>query len=138
MAVKRGYAQVSFNEDAYAEDILRCGRNGAAVLRETRRRHETEGVEIAKLRSCEAKGRDGTELRGCFKVYLPEPSGKFGMGLRFTIPEEALRKKSARGAERSKKEPPPRLRYLAFGVRHHPKGSHAETVYQVAHRRLHG
>jgi hypothetical protein len=30
------------------------------------------------------------------------------------------------------------LRYLAFGVRHHPKGSHAETVYRIAHRRLHG
>jgi hypothetical protein len=31
----------------------------------------------------------------------------------------------------------PGLRYLAFGVRHHPKGSHAETVYEIAHRRLH-
>lgn len=30
------------------------------------------------------------------------------------------------------------LRYLAFGVRHHPKNSHAETVYQIAHRRLNG
>jgi hypothetical protein len=30
------------------------------------------------------------------------------------------------------------LRYLVFGVRHHPADSHAETVYQLAHRRLHG
>jgi len=30
------------------------------------------------------------------------------------------------------------VRYLAFGVRHHPKESHAETVYQIAHRRLNG
>jgi hypothetical protein len=30
------------------------------------------------------------------------------------------------------------IRYLAFGVRHHPKGSHAETVYEIAHRRLNG
>jgi hypothetical protein len=29
------------------------------------------------------------------------------------------------------------LVYLGFGVRHHPKGSHALTVYQIAHRRLH-
>jgi hypothetical protein len=94
-------------------------------------------VEIAKLRSCEAKGRDGTELPGCFKVYLPEPDGKFGMVLRFTIPKKAPGEKDARGTKRGKKESPPRLRYLAFGVRHHPKGSHAETVYQVAHRRLH-
>jgi hypothetical protein len=121
VAVKKGHARVSFNEDAYAEDMLRCGRNGAAVLRETRNRYESEGVAIAELRRCEAEGRDGTRLPGCFKVYLPAPSGKFGMVLRFTIPEEGA----------------PRLRYLAFGMRHHPKGSHAETVYQVAHRRLH-
>jgi hypothetical protein len=30
------------------------------------------------------------------------------------------------------------LRCLAFGVRHHPQGSHAETVYQIADRRLNG
>lgn len=28
------------------------------------------------------------------------------------------------------------LDFLAFGVRHHPKGSHSLTVYEVAHRRL--
>jgi len=31
----------------------------------------------------------------------------------------------------------PRLDYLAFGVRHHPAGSNAPTVYKIAHRRLH-
>jgi hypothetical protein len=31
----------------------------------------------------------------------------------------------------------PYLAFLAFGVRHHPRRSHALTVYQVAHRRLH-
>lgn len=134
MAVKKGYARVSFNEDAYAEDMLRCGRNGAAVLRETRSRYEAEGVEITKLRSCEAEGRDGTKLPGCFKVYLAEPDGKFGMVLRFTISEKSGGKKAAAHTRKV----PPSLGYLAFGVRHHPKGSHAETVYQVAHRRLHG
>jgi hypothetical protein len=28
------------------------------------------------------------------------------------------------------------LRFLAFRVRHYPPDSHAETVYQIAHRRL--
>jgi hypothetical protein len=28
--------------------------------------------------------------------------------------------------------------FLAFGVRHHPRGSRRPTVYQLAHRRLHG
>jgi len=30
-----------------------------------------------------------------------------------------------------------RLRYLALGVRHHPRGSTARAVYEIAHRRLH-
>jgi hypothetical protein len=30
------------------------------------------------------------------------------------------------------------LRYVAFGVRHHPPESNAETVYGIAHRRLRG
>lgn len=30
------------------------------------------------------------------------------------------------------------LNYVAFGTRHQPKGSHAPTVYAMAHRRLHG
>jgi hypothetical protein len=30
------------------------------------------------------------------------------------------------------------LRYIALGVRHHPRESNAESVYEVAHRRLRG
>jgi len=30
------------------------------------------------------------------------------------------------------------LNYVAFGVRHQPRGSRAPTVYLIAHRRLHG
>jgi hypothetical protein len=57
----------------------------------------------------------------CVNVYLPAPAGKFGMVFQLEVVEKRSR-----------------LRYLAFGMRHHPKGSHAETVYEVAHRRLHG
>jgi hypothetical protein len=52
---------------------------------------------------------------------LPAPNGKFGMVIRFIRDNEGLA-----------------LRYLAFGVRHHPRDSHAQTVYEIAHRRLHG
>ncbi|MGI8439952.1 MAG: hypothetical protein ACR2NV_07120 [Thermoleophilaceae bacterium] len=31
-----------------------------------------------------------------------------------------------------------KLVFLAFGVRHQPPGSHAPTVYELAHRRRHG
>ncbi|MGC1165096.1 MAG: hypothetical protein WA862_03215 [Solirubrobacterales bacterium] len=29
------------------------------------------------------------------------------------------------------------LRYLAFGIRHHPRDSNAPTVYEIADRRFH-
>lgn len=121
MAIKPGHARVVFDEVALGEDVMRSGRGGAAVLQETRRRYERDGVAVERLRGCEAEGSDGTELPGCFKVYLPEPDGKFGMVLALASDEHGLG-----------------LRYLAFGMRHHPKGSHAETVYEIAHRRLHG
>ena len=30
------------------------------------------------------------------------------------------------------------LLYLAFGIGHRPRGSRAPTVYEIAHRRVHG
>ena len=121
MAIRRGHARVLFSEGAFAEDTMRSGRAGAKVLRETRSQFERNGVEIKTLRRCDPEGRDGTKLPACFKVYLPPPSGKFGMVLRFVRDDEGLA-----------------LRYLAFGIRHHPRDSNAPTVYDVAHRRLHG
>lgn len=100
---------------------MRSGRAGAETLRGARSGFERDGVEIKALRRCDSEGRDGTELPACFKVYLPAPNGKFGMVFRFIRDSEGLA-----------------LRYLAFGVRHHPRDSNAQTVYEIAHRRLHG
>jgi hypothetical protein len=100
---------------------MRCGRAGAKVLRETRKRFEHDGAEIKALRHCDPEHRDGPKLPACFKAYLPPPNGKFGMVLRFVRDDDGLA-----------------LRYLAFGVRHHPRNSNAPTVYDIAHRRLHG
>lgn len=121
MSIRRGYARVLFNEGAFAEDTMRSGRAGANALRGARSQFEREGVEIGLLRRCDSEGRDGTKLPACFKVYLPAPSGKFGMVFRFVRDADGLA-----------------LRYLAFGVRHHPRNSKASTVYEIAHRRLHG
>lgn len=100
---------------------MRSGRAGAEALREARSQFERDGVEIKTLRRCDSEGRDGTRLPACFKVYLPAPNGKFGMVFRFVRDGEGLA-----------------LRYLGFGVRHHPRDSNALTVYEIAHRRLHG
>lgn len=99
---------------------MRSGRAGAKALREARSQFEREGVEIKTLRRCDPEGRDGTKLPACFKVYLPAPNGKFGMVLRFIRDGQGLA-----------------LRYLAFGIRHHPRDSNAPAVYDIAHRRLH-
>jgi hypothetical protein len=120
LPIRRGHARVLFNEGAFAEDTMRSGRVGAEALREARGQFEREGVEIKTLRRCDSEGRDGTKLPACFKIYLPVPNGKFGMVLRFVRDREVLA-----------------LRYLAFGVRHHPRDSNAQTVYEIAHRRLH-
>jgi hypothetical protein len=121
LPTRSGYARVLFDEGAFAEDTIRSGRGGAKALREARGRFEREGVEIKTLRRCDPEGRDGTRLPACFKVYLPAPTGKFGMVFRFVRDADGLA-----------------LRCLAFGVRHHPRESNAPTVYEVAHRRLHG
>jgi hypothetical protein len=121
LPIRRGHARVLFDEGAFAEDTMKSGRVGAKVLRETRSQFERHGIEIKALRRCDPEGRDGTKLPACFKVYLPAPSGKFGMVLRFIRDAEGLA-----------------LRYLAFGIRHHPRDSNAPTVYEVADRRLRG
>jgi hypothetical protein len=121
LPIRRGHARVLFDEGAFAEDTMRSGRTGAEVLREARSRFLQDGVEIKALRRCDPEGRDGTKLPACFKVYLPASNGKFGMVFRFIRDGEGLA-----------------LRYLAFGVRHHPRDSNAQTVYEIAHRRLYG
>lgn len=112
--------RVHFDEASFAEDLAAMSAPAAEVARQTRERYGTQGVPVAELRRCEDEGRDGTRLAGCVKAYLPAPAGRFGMVLRFAVIDDQLR-----------------LAYLAFGVRHHPRGSHAQTVYQLAHRRLH-
>ena len=71
--------------------------------------------------SCPRARRSIRAARASRTAYLPAPAGRFGMVFEFVI--------------RSRR---PELVYLAFGVRHQPRGSHAPTVYEIAHRRLHG
>jgi hypothetical protein len=122
VGAKKGFAPVVFEGGFFEEDVRKAGEAGTKAAREARRDFERDGgVPNETLELCEAEGNEGTELPHCLKVYLPAPAGKFGMVLQLEIVEKRSR-----------------LRYLAFGVRHQPKGSHAESVYEVAHRRLRG
>jgi hypothetical protein len=117
---KRGAAvRVVFDEDPWAEDMARTTSNGRTIAETIRRDYERHGCPVEDLRACDDEAQDGTRLPGCAKVYLPPPAGKFGMA--FDIDRQA-------GSLV--------LAYLAFGTRHHPKGSHALNVYEIADRRL--
>ena len=121
MSDKRsGRATALFDDAAFVEDLNRTSDNGREVALATRNDYEQRGVPVNHLLACDREGSDGTKLAHCVKVYLPHPDGKFGMVFRI----ERRKGKSL-------------LAFAAFGVRHHPRGSHAPSVYRIAHDRLH-
>jgi len=112
-----------FDDDALEEDLAHLPASVEEALRlfhkEVRR---LGGIPKSRLMACQAEGRDGTSLGGCVKTYIPWPDGRFGaVFVAVTHPNRPLA-----------------LRAIAFGVRHHPRGSNAQTVYEVADRRLNG
>jgi hypothetical protein len=112
---------VRFDDDAFAEDLVHASRAGRAVGERERARLERDGIAVAALRACEPQARDGTQLPRCVKTYAPAPDGAWGIVFR---------------GERSQ-DGTPTLLCLAFGLRH-PRAPWQPSVYQVAHRRLHG
>lgn len=115
-----------FDDEVFDLDVgrYRTGSRVRGVADQARRDFLRGGIPRAELMACSAEGRDGTRLAGAFKVYLPisGPDRRFGMVF---LP--VLRQ----GNELA-------LVFLAFGIRHQPAGSHAPTVYGLAHRRRHG
>jgi hypothetical protein len=114
-------ARAHFDPDTWEEDLARTTPAGRAVAEGARREYARIGIPIAQLRRVAEHGRDHTELLDCAKVYLPSPDGRFGMIFMLKLDADGR----------------PVLTYLAFGVRHHPRGSRSSTVYQLAHQRLH-
>jgi len=114
---------VGFDEDALAEDLERLPASAENALREFRKELRGQGgIPKSRLKACHNEGQDGTMLGGCVKTYVPWPAGRFGVVfVAVTHPKR-----------------PMALRAFALGVRHHPSESNAETVYEVAHRRLRG
>lgn len=112
---------VGFDDDALEEDLEHLPASAEVALRSFRKEAQQEGgVAVAKLMRCQAEGRDGTRLGGCVKTYIPWPDGRFGaVFIAVTHPNR-----------------PMALRVIAYGIRHHPRGSTAQTVYEVADRRL--
>lgn len=67
-----GHARVAFDDLAWQRDVASATAPGGAVADDARIRFERDGVPLDELRACQAPRRDGTQLRGCAKVYLGE------------------------------------------------------------------
>ncbi len=112
---------VGFDDDALAKDLEHLPSSADAALRAFRKAVRRQGgIPRSRLMACQAEGRDGTRLPGCVKTYIPWPDGRFGAV--FVAVAHPSR--------------PMALRAIAFGVRHHSRGSSAQTLYEIAHRRL--
>jgi hypothetical protein len=112
---------VGFDDDALEEDLAYLPASAEEALRSFHKDvRRLGGIPKSRLMACQAEGRDGTRLGGCVKTYIPWPDGRFGaVFIAVTHPNRPLA-----------------LRAIAFGVRHHPRGSNAQSVYEVADRRL--
>jgi hypothetical protein len=116
------HAPVAFDEAAWSEDLRQTTDTGRAAATSKRAELERDGQPVDELLACDEEARDGTSLPECVKTRVPWPDGKWG------IVYLIARDKQTRRLS---------LDVLSFGMRHHPKGSHALTVYEIAHRRLH-
>jgi hypothetical protein len=112
---------VRFDELALAEDLQHATAAGRRAGERARRELERDGVSAERLLRCQPEARDGTRLGGCVKTRVPWPDGRWGLVL---VPIASATE-------------PLTLRALAFGERH-PTAPWRPSVYQVAHRRLHG
>lgn len=122
----RGVAgdRFAFDNDVWAEEVGRFGTSSDAYLEAEKARAAIEraGSRIA-IRPCLSLGPDATRLSGCAKAYVPLEGTTAGapFGFVFSIDRE----KDGRVV----------LRLIAYGERH-PNSS--RSVYERAHRRLHG
>lgn len=110
----------------WREEVERFDQRSLArrAAERERPRLETDGLSLDDLLRCEPEAADGTSLGGLVKVYVPigtaPPSER---SFAFVL-------SPARG------EPIPSLALVAFGERHPRRG--ARSVYERAHKRLHG
>lgn len=119
---------IRFDREEWQEEVERLDERSEARTQAERARREIEGGKAAlDLRKCEADdGASGTRLVGCVKSYVP--LGKQGasdapFGFVFQLaqnPDGSLV-----------------WNFIAFGERH-PDNPATRTVYERAHKRLHG
>ena len=110
--------EVRVVDEALAEDLARCTSAARLAIEPMLATLRNEGIPREWLRRCEEEGQDGTRLKGCVKLYIPQPAGQWGAVL--SGDEEATK---------------PALVLVAVGERH-PARPWKPSVYEIAHRRI--
>lgn len=110
--------EVRVVDQVLAEDLARCTAAARAAIEPMVVTLRDEGAPREWLRRCEEEGQDGTRLKGCVKLYIPQPAGQWGAVL--SGDEEATK---------------PALVLVAVGERH-PVRRWKPSVYEIAHRRI--
>jgi hypothetical protein len=116
---------VRFDERVWADATRGFSRQSLNVATSARRTLEEQGIALEQLLPCQSPGPDGTQLSGCAKLYLPvgeEPPSQrpfaFVLQLARDVTGDLV------------------FVFVAFGPRH--PGPGVRTVYERAHRQLHG
>lgn len=69
---------VRVDDAVLEEDLAHATDAGRAAIGRSLREFEREGIPAAWLRRCQPDHRDGTDLPGCVKAYIPPPDGQWG------------------------------------------------------------
>ncbi|HVC07252.1 MAG TPA: hypothetical protein VND98_06700 [Solirubrobacterales bacterium] len=118
---------VEFREPVWEEEVRRLNERSPGRLQAERARREIEaGREPLNWKRCEAEGSDQTMLTGCRKLYVPlDAEGASAAPFGFVF---RLSQNSEGGLS---------WNLIAFGERH-PDNQQTRSVYERAHKRLHG
>jgi hypothetical protein len=118
--------RIEIDDQVWAEEVGRLGPRSAARRSAEKARGEIE-ADRSNLpwKPCEEEGSQGTKLTRCVKLYVPfgqqgASAAPYGFVFRLSRVGEGLV-----------------VRMVAFGERH-PTNRRTRSVYQRAHRRLHG
>jgi hypothetical protein len=110
--------RVRFDAVTFQEDLRNARAAGRAIGAQAREQLERDGVFVSLLSPCQVDARDGTDLPGMVKLYLPIPYGPWGLVLAGDRDQDG-----------------PFLLAVAFGERHPQR---RPSVYDIAHHRQHG
>ena len=119
-------APIIFGAEEWAEEVGRFDAKADARLKAERARREIEaGEEKPVWKPCEAAGSQRTSLPGCRKVYVPlgregASAAPYGFVFQLVRTPDGLA-----------------WNFIAFGERH-PGNAQTRSVYERAHKRLHG